>query len=69
MVKELGDHMTVLNPIPCYSEVCYKGTVLYIYISRDMRFPTMWHFDIIDENKPVQPILSLETPNAVWSVA
>ena len=21
--------MTVLYPIPCYNEVCYKGTVLY----------------------------------------
>ena len=22
--------MTVLYPIPCYNEACYKGTVLYL---------------------------------------
>ena len=24
--------MTVLYPNPCYNEVCYKGTVLYLFI-------------------------------------
>ena len=33
------------------------------YMSRDIRFPTMWHFD------KCSLLLSLETPNDAWLVA
>ena len=39
-------------------------------MNRDMRFPTMWHFDKrIDSDEPVQPPFKLKTPNDVQSVA
>ena len=31
MVQKFGSpNMTVLYPIPCYNEVCYIGTVLFV---------------------------------------
>ena len=38
----------------------------HIYMSRDMRFPTMWHFDK-SQMSLCRLLLGLETPNAVWS--
>ena len=32
---------------------CFKVNG-YISMSRDMWFPIMWHFDMIDSDKPVQ---------------
>ena len=32
-------------------------------------FLTMWHLTLIDSDEPLQPPLSLETPNDVRSVA
>ena len=33
LAKIFGRNMTVLFPNPCYNEVYYKGTMLYIVIS------------------------------------
>ena len=30
MVKNIGSHMAVLYPYPCYDKVCYKGTAIYM---------------------------------------
>ena len=43
--------------------------ILHLDMSREMRFPTMWHFDKYRIIEPVQPPLSFETPNGVQSVA
>ena len=32
--------MTVLYPIPCYKEACYKGTVLYLIL-------LLWLIDLL----------------------
>ena len=39
------------------------------YLSQCMRFPTMWHLTCVDSDEPLQPALSLETPNGVQPVA
>ena len=54
---------------PCVDSVPVPGRCWWIYnsgknhLSRDMWFPTMWHFD------KCNLLLSLETPNGVQSVA
>ena len=38
-------------------------------MSRVMRLPTMWHFDMNRLRQTCAASLSFETPNYVWSVA